>query len=162
MDRKIRETKLPGVGTQLDFETELGDRVGIITHHTGRHDFLIFSGSDPDLCASSVSLTEDESRLLGQMLGASQVVESIKSTQLNVGALVIDWIPIQENWACTINDIQKLKLSETDTQIIAVIRGEETYPAPESSFQLHAEDVVVLVGKPEGINQAYAMLMGDA
>jgi len=152
MDRKIRETKLPGVGTQLDFETELGDRVGIITHHTGRHDFLIFSGSDPDLCASSVSLTEDE----------SQVVESIKSTQLNVGALVIDWIPIQENWACTINDIQKLKLSETDTQIIAVIRGEETYPAPESSFQLHAEDVVVLVGKPEGINQAYAMLMGDA
>ncbi len=160
MNRKIRETKLPGVGVELDFTTEQGVRVGVIAHHSGRRDFLVFSADDPDMCASSTAFTEDEARLMGQMLGASQVTEALAHLQQSIGGIAIDWIDIQSDWACTDASIRGLGLYETGTQIVAVIRGEETIPAPEPSFRLQPDDTVVVVGKPEGIKEAHDMMAG--
>lgn len=157
----IRETSLPGVGVQHDFETETGTRVGVITHHSGRRDFLIFSPNDPDLCASSTSFTEQESQLLGELFGASKVVETIGHIQQNIAGLAIDWIPVQEGWACNNVNIRGLGLSATGTLIIAVIRGEETIPAPGADFRVKSGDTVVVIGKPEGIRQASELMRGE-
>lgn len=163
MDRKIRETKLPGVGVQFDFTTEQGNRVGVITHHSGRRDFLVFSAHDPDMCSSATSFTEDEAQLLGEMLGASQVVQSMTNLQQSIGDLVIDWIPIRENWACHNASIRDLGLYETGTQIVAVVRGERTIPAPELAtldIRLQSGDTVLVIGKPDGIKSAYELMAG--
>jgi TrkA domain protein len=160
MRHTIRETQLPGVGVQHDFETEQGHRVGVITHHTGRRDFLVFSADDPDMCATSTNFTEKEAQILGEMLGASQVVKSINSVQQNIDGLAIDWIPVQEGWPCTNTSIHDLGLYQTGTQIIAIIRGEETIPAPEPSFRLQSNDTVVVIGKPEGITQSHDVMAG--
>jgi len=160
MKHKIRETQLPGVGVQLDFETEQGNRVGVIAHHTGRRDFLVFSADDPDMCASATSLTEEEAQLLGEMFGASQVVKSINSIQQSIGGLALDWIPIQDDWPCTNASIRGLGLYQTGTQIIAVIRGEKTHAAPDPSFRLQAGDTVLVIGKPEGIKEAHDVMAG--
>ncbi len=156
----IRETKLPGVGVQHDFETETGTRVGVITHHTGRRDFLIFSPNDPDLCASSTTFNEQEAQLLGELFGASKVVETISNIQQSIAGLAIDWIPVQEGWACNNASIRGLGLSHTGTLIIAVIRGEETFPAPGADFRVLAGDTVVVIGKPEGIREANELMRG--
>jgi TrkA domain protein len=160
VNRDIRETELPGVGVQYDFETEQGQRVGVIAHHTGRRDFLIFSHNDPDMCTSSTSFTEEEAELLGRLFGASQVVKSVSKIQQAVGGLAIDWIPIQEGWPCHNASIKGLGLYQTGTHIVAVIREEETLPAPEPSFRLQAGDTVVVIGKPEGINDAHDLMAG--
>ena len=162
MKQNIRETQLPGVGVQLDFETEQGNRVGVIAHHTGRRDFLVFSADDPDMCASATSFTEEEAQILGEMLGASQVVKSINSIQQSIGGIAIDWIPIQENWPCANASIRGLGLYNTGTQIVAVIRGDETVPvpAPEPNFRLQPGDTAVVVGKPEGIKEAHDLMAG--
>ncbi len=158
---RIQETQLPGVGVQHDFQTESGQRVGIISHHTGRRDFLVFSANDPDMCATSMSFSEQESQLLGELMGASKVVESIGNIQQSVGGLAIDWIPVQESWVCANASIKGLGLYATGTNIVAVIRGEETIAAPEPTFRIQPGDTVLVVGKPEGIREAYEMMMGE-
>ncbi len=158
---RIQETQLPGVGVQHDFETEAGRRVGVITHHTGRRDFLLFSPNDPDMCASSMPLSEQEAQLLGELMGASKVVETIGSIRQSVGGLAIDWIPVQEDWVCANASIKGLGLYQTGTHIVAVIRNEETIPAPEPTFHIQPGDTVLVVGKPEGIRKAYDMMHGE-
>ncbi len=158
---KIRETKLPGVGVQHDFETELGTRVGVISHHSGRRDFLIFSPDDPDLCASSTAFTEQESQILGELFGASKVVETIGSIQQSVAGLAIDWIPVQQGWRCENASIRELGLTETGTLIIAIIRGEQTIPTPEADFRVRSGDTAVVIGKPDGIRAAHDLMRGE-
>jgi len=160
MHGKIRETKLPGVGVQLDFETEQGVRVGVIAHNTGRRDFLVFSADDPDMCASATSFTEEEGLLLGEMFGASQLVQSMNTLKQSIGGLTIDWIEIQPDWPCNNASIRGLGLFQSGTQIVAVVRGEETIPAPEPNFRLQSGDTIVVVGKPEGIKEAHDLMAG--
>lgn len=157
----INETQLPGVGVQHDFMLEEGGRIGVITHHSGRRDFLMYSADDPDMCAKAIALSEQESELLGEMLGASKVVETIGNIQQSVGGLAIDWIPVRDNWKCSTASIKDLGLYETGTQIVAVIRETKTIPAPQPSFHLQSGDTAVVVGTPEGIKEAYHMMQGD-
>jgi TrkA domain protein len=162
MKIKIRETKLPGVGVQLDFEIERGHRVGVIAHNTGRRDFLVFSVHDPDKCASSISFTEEEAALIGELMGASQVVKSLNSTiQQAMGGLSIDWIEVQSDWPCVDESIKGLGLYQTGTNVIAVIRDDKTHPAAETDLLLQAGDMVVVIGKTESINKAHDLMAGS-
>lgn len=160
MKNEIRETKLPGVGVELDFSTEEGVRVGVISHHSGRRDFLVFSAEDPDMAAISIGLTEDEARMVGQMLGASEVVQSMQSVQQSVGGLTIDWITIQPGWPVLNLNLRNLALENTETQLVAVIRDETALPTPEPTFRLRAGDVAVVIGRPEGIRAAQILMAG--
>jgi TrkA domain protein len=161
MKNKIRETKLPGVGVQLDFEIEQGHRVGVIAHNSGRRDFLVFSADDPDKIAISTNFTEEEAALVGEMMGASQVVQALNNTiQQAIGGLSLDWIEVQPDWPCIDASIKGLGLYQTGTNIIAVIRGEKTFPAAESDLLLQAGDNVVVIGKPEGIKKAHDVMAG--
>lgn len=157
---KLRETKLPGVGIQHDFDLENGSRVGVITHHSGRRDFLIFSQSDPDMCSTSLQLTEDEARTLGEMFGASQVANSIAHMEEIVGGMSIDWMPISEEWICTGKTLAEMRFSKTGVLIVAVVRDNQTIPTPMGDFTIQAGDTLVVVGTPEGISAAHDVLHG--
>lgn len=159
---KIHETKLPGVGVQHDFQTEDGRRVGVITHHTGRRDFLLFSDNDPDRCSSATTFTEQEAQLLGEMLGASQVVQTIGNIQQTVvGGLALDWIIVHRDWSCVNTTLGSLKIAEAGVQILAIIRNESTIPDPSANMILQPEDVILVVGKPEQIRVASDVLHGE-
>lgn len=160
--KEIHETKLPGVGVQHDFETEDGSRVGVITHHTGRRDFLIFSDNDPDRCSSATTFTEQEAYLLGEMLGASQVVETIGNIQQTIiGGLALDWIVIHRDWSCVNASLSSLKLPDAGVQVLAIIRNENTIPDPSPNMILKSDDVILVVGKPAEIRAASDVLHGE-
>lgn len=158
---EIRESKLPGVGVQHDFSLDTGQRIGVITHHSGRRDLLIFDLDDPDLCRIALQLSELEGRILGQLMGASQVVQSMAEVQQTIGGLSIDWIPIGQQWACSGATIESIGLYKTGTNIIAVVRNQQTIPAPPPDFELEAGDTVVVVGKPEGIRDTIEVMQGE-
>jgi TrkA domain protein len=158
---EIQETQLPGVGVRHDFVTKAGERIGMISHRTGRRDLLIYDRNDPDACEVVVRLEEQDIRILADLLGAATVTERLTKLQQSVEGLTIDWVPIGASWAYAGHTIQETQLrAQTGVTIIAVIRDEQTTPAPGPDFQLQAGDTVVVIGTPEGIHKAFALLQG--
>lgn len=159
---RVQETKLPGVGVRHDFQSENGDHLGVITHRTGRRDLIVFDRRDPDACGTAVRLEEEDCSTLVELLGGAQVTQGQVRLRQSVGGLTIDWLPIQANWSCATCPVGHRDLREhTGVTIVAVVRNGHTVPVPDSEFQLFPGDVAVVVGTPEGIDQAATLLQGN-
>lgn len=146
----VRETKLPGVGVRHDFTTASGDVVGVLTHHDGRHDLLVYDRDDPDTCTSMLHLDDEDTRTLAELLGASQLTEELGAVQQQVEGLVFEWIRLpagSPGAGTTIGDGRYRK--RTGATIVAVLRSEASVPAPGPEFALESGDTVVAVGTPE-------------
>ena len=160
---KIEETQLPGVGVRHDFVTKAGERIGMISHRTGRRDLLIYDRIDPDACQNVIRLEEEDSHILADLLGASQVTERLTKLQQSVEGLTIDWMPITSSWACNGLMIKDTQLrARTGVTIIAVVRAGQTNPVPGPDFQLKGGDTAVVIGTAEGIQRALALLQGGS
>jgi len=149
---EVFETKLPGVGVRHDFTTEDGDRVGVIVHRTGRREVVVYDGDDPDACSTMLDLTSTDTRVLGELLGASQVTEAVGAVQQEIAGLAIEWIQLPDDSkavGATIEDGQYR--TRTGASIVAVVRGDATTPAPTPDFRFAAADTVVAVGTTEGL-----------
>lgn len=153
---RIEETQLPGVGLRHDFTTRSGDRVGVITHRTGRRELLIYDRGDPDSCRDVVRLDEDEGHVLAEALGGSQVAESLGTMlQQSVEGLTIDWLSVGSSWECAGRTVAETELrARTGVTIVAVVRDGETVASPGPDFRIEAGDTLVVVGTPDGINAA--------
>lgn len=159
--KEIQETQLPGVGIRHDFVTEGDDRVGVILHHSGQRDLLIYDHEDPDTCRVAVRLQKDEAHIMSELLGAVHVTQSVANVQQMIKGLAIDWIPISETWTCAGSSIAEMMVrSRTGVSIVAVIRGDHTFPSPEPEFRFRPGDLAVVVGTPDGIRKAYDLLHG--
>ncbi len=64
----IEETSLPGIGMRHDFQTRGGRRVGVVSHHGGRQELVIYDADDPDTCREAIMLTAEESGVLAELL----------------------------------------------------------------------------------------------
>lgn len=147
----VRETKLPGVGVRHEFTTEAGDVIGVLVHHDGRRDLLMYDRVDPDSCASSTGLSSQDSRALAEMLGASQIAESLRAVQQDVAGLAIEWIEIPMNSPLRSTTIADGEYRQrTGASIVAVLRDGESIPAPGPDFVLQGGDTVVAVATHEG------------
>ncbi len=148
----VRETKLPGVGVRLDFTTGNGTIVGVLQHHDGRHDVLVYDRDDPDMCTTMLHLDEDDTRTLAELLGASQLTEGIGEIQQQVEGLAIEWIALPDTSPAvgmTIGD--GMYRTKTGASIVAVIRGGSSVPAPGPEFGFEAADTVVAVGTADNL-----------
>lgn len=155
---EISETPLPGVGVRHEFTTAAGERVGVLSHRTGRRELLVYDREDPDSCRAVVDLDPDDAHTLTELLGASQVSETLASLQL-VEGLAIDWLNVAEGAELAGIPFGDAAIrTRTGVTIVAVLRGKETIPAPGPQFALQPGDVAITVGRPEGI-QALARLL---
>lgn len=158
---KIEETSLPGVGVRHDFVTRSGERLGVISHHGGRRDLLVYNRRDPDACAAVVRLEEEDSDTLAELLGGSQITERLTNLQQTVQGLTLDWLPISESWGCAGRTMQEAGLQlrkDTGVSIVAVVRDGQTIPTPSLDFRLLPGDTVVVVGTPQAIREAAAAM----
>ena len=149
---QVRETKLPGVGVRHDFTTDDGTDVGVLVHRDGRREILVYDDDDPDACSSLVSLSASDSRTVSELLGASQVTEVVAVVQQNIEGLAIEWIEMaatSSRGGTTIGDGQYR--TKTGASIVAVIRDDQSIPAPGPDFELLTNDVIVAVGTSEGL-----------
>ena len=155
----FEETRLPGVGIRHDFVTEHGRRIGVITRHSGRRELLIYDQHDPDACRETLNLTEADRSALAELLGGSQITARLGDLQQQVEGLAIDWLALGDDWWAaghTITDTQLRR--RTGVTNVAIIRGQETVPAPAPNQRLDAGDTLVIVGTPAGIEAASAVL----
>ncbi|HEX6229921.1 MAG TPA: cation:proton antiporter regulatory subunit [Solirubrobacterales bacterium] len=158
----VDETRLPGVGIRHDFLTEEGRRIGVISHFTGRRSLLLYDSHDPDSCRDTVELSEDDLRTLADLLGASHVTEHLANLRQNLKGLAIDWLPVEGDSPFAGRPLGATELrTRTGVSIVALIRGEETIPSPTPDTTIEAGDTAVVVGTPEGIGDALALLRGE-
>lgn len=156
---EVRETLLPGVGVRHEFTTAAGDRVVVLTHRSGRRELALYDRADPDSCTTLLHLSADDTRTLNELLGGSQVSEALVAVQQQVEGIAIDWPTVEPGSryaGATIADGGFR--TQTGASIVAVVRGEETIPAPGPEVRLEAGDVAVAVGTPEGLSRLRALL----
>src|SRR5918911_1462805 len=92
---EVSETPLPGVGVRHEFVTAGGERVAVLTHRSGRRELAVYDRDDPDACTTVLHLSPDDTRTLGELLGASQVSEAVTAVQQRVEGLAIEWLTVR-------------------------------------------------------------------
>ena len=155
---KIEETKLPGVGIRFDFVTKDGQRVGVVHHRGGRREIFICPPDDPDTAQTVLDLDDDDVHTLNEVLGVSPVIEEIYQIQ-QVEGLAMDWLSIKATSPFVGKTIGDARIrTRTGVSVVAVIRGEDPFPAPGPEFEFMADDIAVVVGTPHGIESVQSIL----
>jgi TrkA domain protein len=156
---RIEQTALPGVGIRYDFETQEGQRVGIVHHHTGRREVFICPADDPDTAEFTFDLNEDEAHTMVDLLGGSQVVESLAHLQQHIEGLAIDWLAIEDGTPYAGKTIGDARIrTRTGVSVVAALRGKAPHPAPGPEFTVRPGDTLVVVGTPQGIEEVVSIL----
>lgn len=157
---EVSETPLPGVGVRHEFVTADGERVAVVTHRTGRRELAVYDREDQDACSTVLHLSADDTRTLGELLGASAVSEAVAGVQQRLEGLAIDWITVPAGSHFVGATIAEGAFrTRTGASIVAAIRGGTTVPAPGPEHSFQAGDVVVAVGTTEGLAQLRDLLV---
>ncbi|MBX3314143.1 MAG: cation:proton antiporter regulatory subunit [Actinobacteria bacterium] len=156
---EIIESNLPGVGLRHELLCESGDRVGLITRHSGRRDLLVFDRCDPDAVDTVVAMTPDEARDMADLLGGATLVERFDDLRQHIAGLSIDWLPLSEHSRFAGHALGDTEMrTRTGVSVIAVLRDSTAIPAPGPDEVLQGGDTVVVIGLAEGIDQASRLL----
>lgn len=149
---EVSETQLPGVGVRYDFTNADGDLVGVLCHHSGRREIIVYDPDDNDRARSVLRLSGDEAHTMAETLGATQVSETLGVVQQRIEGLALEWIEVSERSAFAGKTLGEGQLrAVTGASVVAVIRGSSSVPAPGPDYVLEPGDVAVAVGTSESL-----------
>ncbi|MFT4262952.1 MAG: TrkA C-terminal domain-containing protein [Nocardioides sp.] len=154
---EVEETKLPGIGLRHDFVTESGRRIGIISTKSGSRHLSIYREDDEDAVKASIELSQEESSILAELLGAPRVIERLKKLAEQVEGIKTVGVPLGERLGGRTLGDAAIR-SRTGASIVAVFRGDEVTPSPTPDFRFQVGDKVVVVGTEDGVRAASAIL----
>lgn len=85
--------------------------------------------------------------------------EAVGPVEHEIEGLAIDWITLPEDSSFAGKTLGDGRIrTRTGVSVVAVVRGENTVPAPGPAFIFQAGDVAVAVGTPPGIAEARTIL----
>jgi TrkA domain protein len=153
----VRRVKLPGVGVLHTFVTEDGGKVGVIAHRSGPSDLITFSDDEDgsDVTKVSLRLSEEEAHTLAELLGGTQITESLSALD-QIPGLSIDWFTVDYE-----DHIAGQPLGTPADRgffgltVVAVVRGDSANPAPSPEFKVYPGDTLVVAGSPEKVAKAF-------
>src|SRR4029450_8779539 len=156
---EIERVNLPGIGMRHAITTERGRRIGVVSHHTGRRDLVVYDADDPDSAVVSGGLTGTEANALAELLGTARLVERLAELNRQVEGLVTEQISVVAGSPYadrTLGDTAAR--TRTGASIVAVVRDGQVFASPRPDFRFLAGDVVVVVGTAEGTAAVAAIL----
>ncbi len=155
----IDETRLPGIGTRVEFVTEDRRRMGVVQHHGGRREVFVCQPGDPDSTQWAVRLSEDDAHSLVDALGVLSVGEDAATRTYEVEGLVFEWLDVDPDSPVVGQSIGQQRIrTRTGASVVAVIRPGGSVPAPEPSFVISAGDTLVVAGTADGVEAVRALL----
>jgi TrkA domain protein len=160
---QVEQTPLPGIGVRYDFTTGEGRRLGVVHRGDGRKEVYVGSaddpGTDPGAATPAFSLGDDEVHTLVEVLGGLRVTENLMRLQEFVEGLALDWLKVSPDSPIVGTSIAGAGIrARSGASVIAVLRGDQTHPAPGPEFRIAAGDTLVVVGTPEGVIAAAGIL----
>ena len=152
---EVRRVKLPGVGVLHTFLTADGGKVGVIAHRSGHSDLITFAEGDQDGAKVSLRLSDDEAHTLAELLGGTQITESLTALD-QIPGLSIDWFTVDyEDYIAGQPLGNPAELGIVGLTVVAVVRGESANPAPSPDFRVFPGDTLVVAGSPEKVAKAF-------
>jgi TrkA domain protein len=159
MVREVEETVLPGVGLQFSFETADGKRLSVIARRNGRHQVSLSHPDDPDASYEVLDLDESDARQLAELLGGSQIIRDLERVQQLGHEVTIEWVEVGDAAAGeSLGDLHVR--GETGATIVAILRDGRPIVNPGPDMVLEAGDQLAVLGTPDGVEQATALLSG--
>ena len=151
---------MPGVGTKHEFTTKTGRRVGVLSYKDGHRELIVSDLTDPDACSATVALTEPECVALSTLLGAPNLVAQLRAEQSEVPGVATAQFPVPVDSPFVGRTLGDTAMrTRTGASVVAVLRmGEDVIASPRPDFRFEARDLVVIVGTPDGLKQAAAIL----
>lgn len=155
----IDETRLPGIGTRVEFVTDEGRRMGVVQHHGGRREVFVCPPADPDAVQVSIRLSEDDAHSLVEALGLVSVAEDTGDRTYEVEGLVFEWLDVIAGSPAVGQSIGQQRVrTRTGASIVAVMRTSGSVPAPEPSFVIEEGDTLVVAGTAAGVESVRTLL----
>ncbi|WP_431954576.1 cation:proton antiporter regulatory subunit [Nocardia lijiangensis] len=152
-------TALPGIGVRKDFEARSGRRIGVVDHRDGSIDLIVSKLDDPDACAAQVPLTSEEAAVLANLLGAPQLVAKLREDHRDLPGITTRQLPIAEDSPYDGRALGETAMrTRTKVSIVAVMRAGQLHPSPGPDFTFAADDLLVVVGTPDGLDAAAKIL----
>lgn len=160
----VFEVTLPGIGRRYSLPAIDDARVVVVMHHSGRRDLYTFDAgaSASDGPAACVSLTDDQARRLGAVLGGAYFKPSVATdVETVIGNLLIDWVTLRPDSPGAGRSIADLEIRRrTRMTVVAILRDDETVLAPEPHETFRAGDRLVVVGRPEDLGAFLRHVVG--
>lgn len=158
---EVFETRLPGVGVRYEFATDAGDRLGVVVRRDGMREVAVYDGDDPDKCRAAVTVAPSEAAVLVELLGGSKLTERLADLRHEVEGLSIEWVTMRADAGLTGRTIGEGRIrTDTGASVVAVIRGDTSFPGPGPDFRFEAGDVVLVMGGAQAVDAAVARLAG--
>ncbi|MDG4824617.1 hypothetical protein O7635_22435 [Asanoa sp. WMMD1127] len=73
----VERTPLPGIGVCHAVTTTRHQRIGVVLHHTGRRDVVLYDPDDPTRAAATVTLDGREAHHVADLLTGAVVVDHL-------------------------------------------------------------------------------------
>ena len=151
----VFEVALPGIGHRYTLPAAVGGRVVVVIHHSGRRDLYVLppGASGDHLPSVSISLTDDQARRLGAVLGGAYFKPAVVAdVETVIGNLLIDWVTVRADSPAIDRSIAELEIRRrTRMTVVAILRGGSTVLAPEPGERIRAGDRLVVVGRQEDL-----------
>ncbi|MGN9841999.1 cation:proton antiporter regulatory subunit [Nonomuraea sp. H19] len=156
---EVEQTALPGIGLRHDFTTRAGQRVGVVSHRTGRRDLVIYDKDDPDRACQTVKLNDEEADALAELLGAPRIVQRLNQLHQQVEGLVSVQLPIPAGSPYVDRPMGEARVrTRTSASVVAVVRSGQVYASPGPDFVFREGDVVVVVGSEDSTSGVAGIL----
>lgn len=160
---RVFETQVPGVGERFTVEFDEGNLV-VVIHNDGERDVYWRGDAGTDDDAEWLfGLNERQARTLAEVFDGTyfepvpdDVEEVLEDAAVESVEVAAD-APVAGR---TIGDVGIR--SRTGATVLAVRRGERTVSNPETSFEIEAGDILVVVGDAEAHDALERLLTGDS
>src|SRR5687768_16606257 len=132
----VERHNLPGIGMQHVITTRRGRRLGVVSHHTGRRDLVVYDKEDPDSTGVAVALNAAEAGVLAELLDTERIVEHLNELHRQVEGLVTEQIPVPPGSPYdgrTLGDTRAR--TRTGASIVAVVRDRSVIASPRPDFE---------------------------
>lgn len=148
----VNETLLPGVGLRYEFTNADGDRIGVIAHRKGDFELFVYAAADPDRARRVFRLTERESDVLAQILGAPRMVESYADLTKEVPGLEAGRVSVGNVSPFGGRPLGDTRArTRTGASVVAIVRDDDVLASPGPAELLQPGDVLVVIGTADGI-----------
>jgi TrkA domain protein len=162
----VSEVVLPGIGRRYTLPAADGTHVVVVVHHSGRRDiYLLPPGASVDEPpTTSFSLTDDQARRLGAVLGGAYFKPAVVAdVETVIGNLLIDWVTVRADSPGAGRSIADLEIRRrTRMTVVAILRDSDTILAPGPGETLRADDRLVVVGRQEDLGAFLRHVVGLA
>ncbi|GAA1882055.1 TrkA C-terminal domain-containing protein [Asanoa iriomotensis] len=135
----VERTLLPGVGASHAVTTGRRQRIGVVAHHSGQRDVILYDPDDPGRAAATVALDGREARQVAELLAGTVAVDQLDTSVWRIR------VPATSPY------IGRL-LPRGTPEVVVVVRADRAI-APHGDLTLLAGDLLVVVGDRTAVDK---------